>query len=91
MYVDIYGVCLFNPLTTSCKPQNTPLFFFCSCSALALLQCFRAFNADSAQEFSSLAEDANIYKLVGPVLLKQDTAEAKSTVDGRLEFIDKEM
>lgn len=44
-----------------------------------------------SQEFSTLAEDANIYKLVGPVLLKQDTAEAKATVDGRLEFIDKEM
>lgn len=43
------------------------------------------------QEFKSLAEDANIYKLVGPVLLKQDTTEAKSTVDGRLEYIEKEM
>ncbi|CAD0100515.1 unnamed protein product [Aureobasidium mustum] len=29
--------------------------------------------------------------LVGPILLKQDASEAKSTVDGRLEFIDKEM
>jgi len=38
-----------------------------------------------------LSEDAKIYKLVGPVLLKQDTTEAKSTVDGRLEFIEKEM
>ena len=38
-----------------------------------------------------MADDANIYKLVGPVLLKQDTAEAKTTVDGRLEFIEKEM
>ena len=36
-------------------------------------------------------DGANIYKLVGPILLKQDTSEAKSTVDGRLEFIDKEM
>lgn len=42
-------------------------------------------------EFSTLADDANIYKLVGPVLLKQDTAEAKSTVDGRLEYIGQEM
>jgi hypothetical protein len=38
-----------------------------------------------------LADDANIYKLVGPVLLKQDTSEAKSTVDGRLEYIGGEM
>jgi prefoldin beta subunit len=29
--------------------------------------------------------------LVGPVLLKQDTTEAKSTVDGRLEYIGGEM
>ena len=43
------------------------------------------------QEFAGLADDANIYKLVGPVLLKQDTAEAKSTVDGRLEYNQKEM
>lgn len=38
-----------------------------------------------------MADDANIYKLVGPVLLKQDTAEAKSTVDGRLNYIEQEM
>jgi len=43
------------------------------------------------QEFNSLADDANIYKLVGPVLLKQDASEAKSTVDGRLEYIGGEM
>ncbi|KAK6001716.1 hypothetical protein QM012_002206 [Aureobasidium pullulans] len=43
------------------------------------------------QEFANLDDDANIYKLVGPILLKQDTSEAKSTVGGRLEFIDKEI
>jgi len=47
--------------------------------------------ANQPQEFSKLSEDAKIYKLVGPVLLKQDTTEARSTVDGRLEFIEKEM
>ncbi|QIX00594.1 hypothetical protein AMS68_006111 [Peltaster fructicola] len=47
--------------------------------------------ADSVQEFNSLEDDANIYKLVGPVLLKQDLSEARSTVDGRLEFIEKEI
>ena len=44
-----------------------------------------------SKEFSKLSEDANIYKLVGPILLKQDTTEAKSTVEGRLDFIEKEM
>lgn len=43
------------------------------------------------QEFDSLDSEANIYKLVGPVLLKQDKTEAVMAVDGRLEFIDNEM
>lgn len=42
-------------------------------------------------EFAALDEDANIYKLVGPVLLKQDKSEATMAVNGRLEFIEKEM
>jgi len=42
-------------------------------------------------EFNQLDDDANIYKLVGPVLLKQDKAEATMAVNGRLEFIEKEM
>ena len=32
-----------------------------------------------------------VYKMVGPVLLKQDQAEAKGNVDKRLEFIEGEM
>jgi len=44
-----------------------------------------------SKEFATLADEANIYKLVGPVLLKQDATEARSTVDGRLEYIEKEM
>lgn len=43
------------------------------------------------QEFDSLADEANIYKLVGPVLLKQEKTEAVMAVDGRLEYIDNEM
>ncbi|RUS28468.1 prefoldin subunit 6 [Jimgerdemannia flammicorona] len=39
------------------------------------------------KEFSLLAEGANIYKLIGPVLVKQDRSEATSNVDKRLEFI----
>lgn len=34
---------------------------------------------------------APIYKLIGPVLLKQDRSEAVLTVNGRVEFIEKEM
>ncbi|KAL8798670.1 MAG: hypothetical protein Q9182_006481 [Xanthomendoza sp. 2 TL-2023] len=42
-------------------------------------------------EFSNLADDSTIYKLIGPVLLKQEKAEAESAVEGRLEFIEKEI
>lgn len=43
------------------------------------------------KEFASLTEDAGIYKLVGPVLLKQDKVEAVTAVEGRLDFIGKEI
>ncbi|KAL1843971.1 hypothetical protein VTJ49DRAFT_6375 [Mycothermus thermophilus] len=43
------------------------------------------------QEFAKLKDDETIYKLVGPVLLKQERTDAESTVSGRLEFIDKEI
>lgn len=43
------------------------------------------------QEFATLADDANIYKLIGPVLLKQDKAEAVMNVNRRLEHIQSEM
>lgn len=43
------------------------------------------------QEFDSLGEEETIYKLVGPVLLKQEKFEAENTVKGRLDFINGEM
>jgi prefoldin beta subunit len=43
------------------------------------------------KEFSTLSATSQIYKAVGPVLLKQDQAEAKATVDGRIEYIEKEI
>lgn len=48
-------------------------------------------NIGVQKEFNSLAEDANVYKLVGPVLLKQEKTEAVLAVKGRLDFIDGEM
>ncbi|ODA83479.1 hypothetical protein RJ55_01993 [Drechmeria coniospora] len=44
-------------------------------------------NAGVQKEFDTMAEDETIYKLMGPVLLKQDKVEAESTVKGRLDFI----
>ncbi|WPG97920.1 Hypothetical protein R9X50_00070300 [Acrodontium crateriforme] len=48
-------------------------------------------NKSVQKEFSGLTDEANIYKLVGPVLLKQETSEAKSTVEGRLNYIETEI
>ncbi|OBZ74720.1 Prefoldin subunit 6 [Grifola frondosa] len=39
------------------------------------------------KEFAQLTSDNTVYKLIGPVLVRQDQAEAKSNVDKRLDFI----
>eukprot|EP00742_Colponemidia_sp_Colp-10_P001947 GILJ01002080.1.p1 GENE.GILJ01002080.1~~GILJ01002080.1.p1 ORF type:complete len:125 (+),score=30.98 GILJ01002080.1:49-423(+) len=39
------------------------------------------------EEFDRLEEDATVYKLVGPLLVKQEVVEAKGNVSKRLEFI----
>jgi prefoldin beta subunit len=39
------------------------------------------------QELELLEEDANVFKLIGPVLVKQDLAEAKANVNKRIEYI----
>lgn len=36
-------------------------------------------------------EDANVYKLIGPVLVKQDMAEANANVKKRIEYISAEL
>ena len=43
------------------------------------------------QEFDLLQPHNTVYKLIGPGLVKQEQAEAKSNVNKRLEFINKEM
>ncbi|PYH41913.1 tubulin-binding prefolding complex subunit YKE2, partial [Aspergillus saccharolyticus JOP 1030-1] len=48
-------------------------------------------NLGVQKEFDSLDDESNIYKLIGPVLLKQDKTEAMMAVNGRLEFIEKEI
>ncbi|KAK3820109.1 MAG: Prefoldin [Benniella sp.] len=42
-------------------------------------------------EFKLLSDDANIYKLIGPVLTRQDKNEAVTNVDKRIEFINAEI
>ncbi|KAH9830516.1 prefoldin subunit 6 [Rhodofomes roseus] len=51
----------------------------------------RPLTALSVQEFATLTDRNTVYKLVGPVLVQQDQAEAKANVDKRLEFIQSEI
>lgn len=48
-------------------------------------------NQGVQKEFALLDPDATIYKLIGPMLLKQERREAILAVDSRLEFIEKEI
>ncbi|GMN43278.1 hypothetical protein TIFTF001_012489 [Ficus carica] len=43
------------------------------------------------KELDLLEEDANVYKLIGPVLVKQDLAEANANVHKRIEYISAEL
>jgi len=43
------------------------------------------------KEFAQLTADNVVYKLIGPVLVKQDQSEAKSNVEKRLDFIQSEI
>lgn len=38
-----------------------------------------------------MSDGSDVFKLVGPVLLKQDKSEAMMTVNQRLDFIENEM
>ncbi|KAG2232907.1 Prefoldin [Thamnidium elegans] len=42
-------------------------------------------------EFQHLDQDSNIYKLIGPVLVKQDKSEAATNVKNRLDLISSEI
>lgn len=43
------------------------------------------------EELMLLKKDAEVYKLIGPVLVKQDLEEARQNVTKRMEFINKEI
>ena len=45
----------------------------------------------SPQEFAQLTSENEVYKLIGPVLVKQDQQEAKANVDQRLGLIQGDM
>jgi chaperonin cofactor prefoldin len=43
------------------------------------------------QELNLLDEEAAVFKLIGPALIRQDLVEAKSNVSKRMEYIKSEM
>ena len=43
------------------------------------------------REFELLDPAANVYKLVGPIMAKQDLNESKGNVKERIKFLDGEM
>lgn len=43
------------------------------------------------KELELLKEDANVFKLIGPVLVKQDLAEARANVRKRIDYISAEL
>ncbi|KAK9153267.1 hypothetical protein Sjap_000747 [Stephania japonica] len=43
------------------------------------------------KELDFLNEDANVFKLIGPVLVKQDLAEANANVRKRIDYISAEL
>eukprot|EP00826_Nyctotherus_ovalis_P063841 TRINITY_DN9361_c0_g4_i3.p2 TRINITY_DN9361_c0_g4~~TRINITY_DN9361_c0_g4_i3.p2 ORF type:complete len:145 (-),score=46.32 TRINITY_DN9361_c0_g4_i3:48-482(-) len=48
-------------------------------------------NEEVLKEFQHLSADSTVYKLVGPVLARQEVKEAKQTVEKRVAYINKEL
>ena len=48
-------------------------------------------NVFHTQELDLLEVDAVVYKLIGPVLVRQELSEARQTVEKRLDYISKEL
>jgi prefoldin beta subunit len=58
---------------------------------LQALESQRQENTSVKKEVDSLVGKPTIYKLIGPVLLKQDKSEVETTVNGRLRFLEGQM
>ncbi|GAA6020032.1 hypothetical protein JCM8202_004961 [Rhodotorula sphaerocarpa] len=59
--------------------------------ARQLLDAQKTENEGVKKELASLTPNNKVYKLVGPVLMKQEQEEAKHNVDKRLEWINDEI
>lgn len=75
---------------SSCPPPNTHLSDLqTTIDARQRLESQQQENRSVKKEFEALSDDSKVFKMVGPVLLKQDRSEALGAVNGRLEFIAK--
>lgn len=43
------------------------------------------------QELDLLGDDANVFKMIGPAMIKQDLKDAKDNVNGRIKYISGEL
>ena len=64
---------------------------WCHFSFVGSLKSIKYVICLSFQELDLLDSTNTVYKLIGPVLVKQDLDEAKATVTKRLEYINGEM
>ena len=53
--------------------------------------CLHRASLASSQELELLEEDSSVFKLIGPVLVKQELVEVKNNVTKRVEFIKNDM
>jgi len=76
---------------------GSPVFKLCNKSVRYFFEIMVVGHANlemlilAMQELEFLDDDANVFKLIGPVLVKQDLAEAKANVNKRLEYITAEL
>ncbi|KAJ3090151.1 hypothetical protein HK100_007532, partial [Physocladia obscura] len=56
-------------------------------SARSTLEAQLKENEMVKKEFDAIKDDATVYKLIGPVLVKQDRPEATANVSKRIEYI----
>ena len=56
-----------------------------------IINAFKDDDDDLLQELDLLKDDNEVFKLVGPVLVKQDLVEAKENVMKRMDYIKSEL
>ena len=62
-------------------------FPYCAAPFSRFISPFIRFSSAHTQELDLLEEDSSVFKLIGPVLVKQELVEVKNNVTKRVEFI----